>query len=139
VAGFSRFYVFGGQGGYEGADGVNPVALMILQGEGARQWFEAVYVDPELDRLGKIRTVIPAAPDHADGLLDATIAFFSVNYRESASFSAVRDALGDAEVLDFDLGVSEIPQAWAELREQARPIFAGLNIWRADLVPINGT
>jgi hypothetical protein len=112
---------------------------MILQGEGNRQWFEALYVDPKLDRLGRVRTVIPAAPDEPDGLLDATIAFVPVNYEECAGFAAVRDALGSAEVLDFGESADGVLAAWAELREQARPIFAGLNIWLADLVPINGT
>ena len=37
MSGYSRFYVFGGQGGYLGADGVNPIALMILIGDGNRQ------------------------------------------------------------------------------------------------------
>jgi hypothetical protein len=139
VAGFSRFYVFGGQGGYEGADGVNPIALMILQGEGNRQWFEAVHVGPALCRLGEVRTVIPAGPDHPDGLLDATIAFFPQPFEECVSLAAVRDALGETEVLDFDAEPDAVPEAWAELREQARPVFADLNVWQADLVPINGT
>jgi len=139
MSGFSRFYVFGGQGGFEGADGVNPIALMILQGEGNRQWFEALYVDPELSRLGAVQTVMPAGPDHPDGLLDATIAFFPQPFAECPSLAAVRDALGETECLDFDAAPDKIPAAWAELREQARPIFAGLNVWLADLVPINGT
>ena len=36
----------------------------------------------------------------------------------------------------FNASPREIPAAWARLREEARPIFAGMNIWRADLTPI---
>ncbi len=40
MSGFSRFYVFGGAGGFMGADGVDPVAFMIFVGDGDRQWLE---------------------------------------------------------------------------------------------------
>lgn len=139
MSGITRIYVFGGQGGYMGADGVNPVALMILQGDGSRQWFEAVHVDPSLERLGGLRVIIPGCPDHPDGLLDACIAFFPRAFQECPSLAVVREALGDAERLDFHACPEETPQEWARLREEARPVFAGLNVWRADLEPINGT
>jgi hypothetical protein len=80
MSGYSRFYVFGGQGGYLGADGVNPIALMILIGDGNRQWLEPLYVDSKLERLGRLNTIAPALPDHPDNLLDACIAFFPCNF-----------------------------------------------------------
>jgi hypothetical protein len=48
----------------------------------------------------------------------------------------VRSKLKEVEALDFDLGRGEIPHTWAELREEARPIFRKLNIWKADLVQL---
>jgi hypothetical protein len=139
MSGYSRFYVFGGQGGYLGADGVNPIALMILIGDGNRQWLEPLYVDPQLERLGRLSTIVPAVPDHPDNLLDACIAFFPCNFEQCPTFAAVKAALGDAERLDFDAHPEEVPEAWSTLREEARPIFAELNVWQADLAPINGT
>jgi hypothetical protein len=139
VAGFSKFYVFGGQGGYMGADGVNPIALMILVGDGNRQWLEPLYVDPELQGLGKLTAIVPARPDDPDNLLDACIAFFPASFAACPAFAAVEAALGAAERLDFDAQPEDVPPAWPALREEARPVFAGLNIWQADLVPINGT
>ena len=34
MAGYSKFYVFGGAAGFQGADGVNPIAFLVLVGEG---------------------------------------------------------------------------------------------------------
>jgi hypothetical protein len=45
VAGFSRLYVVGGLGGFQGADGVNPIEFMVLVGDGSRQWLEPHYFD----------------------------------------------------------------------------------------------
>lgn len=56
--------------------------------------------------------------------------------RMRPSLEVVESALGDAERLDFDLGRTSIPAAWARLREEARPVFAALNVWQADLVPL---
>ena len=45
MAGFSKIYCIGGEGGFLGSDGINPIALQIWQGEGNRMWFEVHYFD----------------------------------------------------------------------------------------------
>jgi hypothetical protein len=137
MAGFSRFYVIGGLGGFMGADGVNPIEMMIMVGEGNRQWLEPRYFDTRIKPLGKLKTIIPAGPDHPDALLDACIAFYPRLFRECHLLKEVESSLGDAERLDFDARPLEIPKGWYKLREEARPIFTSLNIWLADLVPHN--
>jgi hypothetical protein len=136
VAGDSRLYVVGGLGGFQGADGVNPIAFQILVGEGNRQWLEAHYFDPEIKPLGKVRTIIPAGPDHPDALLDACIAFFPQHFVSCRSLPGVRSKLNETETLDFDLGRGDIPYTCGDLREEARPLFRKLNIWKAELVPL---
>jgi len=39
-----------------------------------------------------------------------------------------------AERLDFHLQPQDVPVAWVRLREEARPMFAEMNIWKAELV-----
>ena len=139
MSGFSKLYVVGGLGGYQGADGVNPIEFLILIGDAHRQWLEPHYFDPSIKPIGKLRSMVPAGPDHPDALLDACIAFCPRHFESCQSLAEVKSALGDAQHLDFDLGRDEVPEGWELLREEARPVFADMNIWRADLVPIERT
>jgi hypothetical protein len=137
MAGFSTLYVIGGQGGFIGADGVNPIEMMIMVGEGSRQWLEAHYLDKSLKPIGSVRRIVPEGPDHPNALLDACIAFCPHHFRNCPSYPAVEAALKGAEFLDFDANPKGIPAAWPSLREEARPVFKKIGIWRADLVPLN--
>lgn len=137
MAGFSKFYVIGGQGGFMGADGVNPIEFLVLVGEADRQWLEPHYFDTSIDPIGKLRVIIPAGPNQPDSLLDACIAFYPRHFGGCPSLGEVEAALRNAERLDFNADPQGIPPAWARLREEARPLFAEMNIWQADLVPFS--
>ena len=76
MAGFSRIYCIGGEGGFQGADGINPLLGQILVGDASRQWLEPLYAKYDLGPLGHLKTIVPAGPDHPDMILDACIAFF---------------------------------------------------------------
>jgi hypothetical protein len=136
VAGYSKLYVVGGLGGFMGADGVNPIEFLVLVGDANRQWLEPHYFDRSIMPIGRLRVIVPAGPDHPDSLLDACIAFCPGYFRSCPSLAEVESALRDADRLDFDAHPEHIPETWANLREEARPLFAAMNIWRADLVPI---
>ena len=43
MAGYSKIYCIGGEGGFLGSDGMNPIDFQILVGDGNRQWLEARY------------------------------------------------------------------------------------------------
>ena len=137
MAGYSIIYVIGGQGGFEGADGVNPIQLMILVGDGNRRWLEPRYFDDSLKPIGKLRTLVPEAPDHPDYLLDACIGFLPQAFEDCPSFKDVELKVGKADFLDFTDIPKETFLAWNKLREEARSIFMNINIWRAELVPYN--
>ncbi len=136
MAGFSKLYVVGGLGGFMGADGVNPIEFMILVGNADRQWLEPHYLDQSINPIGRVRAIVPAGPDHPDSLLDACIAFCPRYFKSCPSLAKVESALRNVERLDFDARVQDIPEDWASLREEARPLFAATNVWQADLVPI---
>jgi hypothetical protein len=78
----------------------------------------------------------PSGPSHPDSLLDACIAFCPRHFASCPSLREVEAAAGDAEDLDFDACPQNIPTGSARLREEARPWFAQMNVWRADLVPL---
>ena len=137
MAGFSRIYVIGGQGGMWGADGVNPIGCLILVGDANRQWLEPHYFDESLRPIGATRTIVPAGPNHPDALLDASIFFCPRLFKMCPSLAEVEASLRDMDRLDFDARPDKVPAAWQALREEARPFFAQLGIWQADLVPIN--
>ena len=136
MSGYSKIYVIGGLGGVQGNDGVNPIELLILVGNADRQWIEPHYFDQSITPIGKLRSIVPTAPNHPDALLDACIAFYPQHFETCPSLSEVVTDLGSVERLDFHMGSEEIPPVWNKLREEARPRFAKMNIWRADLMPI---
>ena len=137
MAGYSKIFVFGGLGGYMGADGVNPIEFLILVGEGGRQWLEPHYFDTSISPIGRLRTIIPEGPDYPDSLLDACIAFCPRYFGACPSLAAVESALRDLERLDFSADAASIPLGWAKLREEARAVFASMNCWRAELEPMS--
>jgi len=137
MAGYSRLYCIGGLGGFAGADGINPIALQIWVGDADRQWFEAHYFDNDIRPIGKIKTIVPEGPDHPNALLDACLAFYPRAFAQCASMAAVQSKLARAESLDFDMGKSEIPQEWHQLRSEALGPFRGLHIFEAELKMIS--
>jgi hypothetical protein len=69
-------------------------------------------------------------------LLDACIAFCPRQFKSCPSLREVEAALRDTDGLDFNTGRDRIPKAWGNLREEARPLLAAMNVWEADLVPL---
>lgn len=136
MSGFSKLYVVGGQGGFQGADGVNPIQFQILVGDGDRRWLEPHYFECSIKPLANVRTIVPAGPDDPDALLDACIAFYPQHFKGCPSLAGVESALASTDRLDFDAPGKRIPATWPKLREEARPLFAKLNIWQANLVPV---
>ena len=66
MADFSELYVIGSQGGFMGADGVNPIEFLVLVGDASRQWLEPHYFDKSINPIGKLRSIIPAGPDQPE-------------------------------------------------------------------------
>ena len=59
VAGYSKLYVIGDPGGFQGADGVNPIQFLVLIGDGNRQWLEPHYFDASIKPIGKLARIVP--------------------------------------------------------------------------------
>ena len=137
MAGFSRIFCIGGTGGFQGADGINPINLQILVGDGNRQWLESHYFGENFGPLGNIRKIIPEGPNHPNSLIDACIAFFPSVFNKCPSIQEVREELKNVNYLDFDLEKDKIPKKWNELRQEALPHFEKLNIFKADLIELN--
>jgi hypothetical protein len=129
----------GGEGGFLGTDGVNPICFQILVGHGGRMWLGPHYFDPGIQPIGNLKVLIPARPDlsEEDLLLDALLAFAPACFGDRCpSLAAVAAKLKDAESLDFDLAPEEVPAEWAVLREEARPLLREIGVRRGDLTPV---
>ncbi len=100
MAGYSRFYVVGGLGGFQGADGVNPITFQILVRDQPGQRLEAHYFDSSIRPLGKIRTIVPAGPDTPEALIDACIVFYPGHFKACPSLAKVREKLKNAKGLE---------------------------------------
>ena len=136
MAGYSKIYCIGGEGGFLGADGINPIDLQILVGDSDRQWLEVRYFEGSIQPMGSIEVIIPKGPDHPDALIDACLAFLPEYFESCPSLTQVVEALGNVSRLDFHFDGE--PSGWEQLREEARPLFKHLIIYEAELKKVNG-
>jgi hypothetical protein len=136
MSGFTKIYLLGGLGGFQGADGINPITLQILVSDGGRRALEPHYFDYNIEPIWNIRTTVPKGPNDPDQLLDACIAFAPFLFRDCPSLPIViEQVLGqNIRFLDFDLG-KEVPEGWSQLRKEARKIYKTLNIFEAVIKP----
>ena len=137
MTGYTAIYCVGGAGGYEGADGINSILFQMWQGDGSRQWLEVHYFDNSIQPIGNIRNIVPAGPDSPTMLLDACLAFFPRHFESCPSLPQVRDALRDAQHIDFDPGANAIPLSWNRLRAEAAPLLERLFIVKGELHPVH--
>lgn len=131
MAVYTKIYCIGS--GHNWEEGLNPILAQIWLGEGSRMWYEAHYFHEQFGPLGQLKIIVPPEPHGDDNILDACIAFFPKAFEGCPSFGKVLDQLGDAERLDFDADPDSIPQAWSDLREEAREEYAQLGLCKAEL------
>jgi hypothetical protein len=136
MAGFNKIYCVGGLGGFDGADGINPIQFQIWVGDGNRQWFEPHYIDPTIRPLGRLKRMVPKGPDDINDLFDACIAFYPRHFRTCPTMPVVESLLRDVERLDFHLGQDDIPKEWPQLRKEAWPLFRQLNVFEGRLAQV---
>jgi len=135
MAGYSKIYLIGGTGGFEGVDGINPIYFEIFVGDADRQWLEVSYFDKNIKPIGNIHKIIPEGPNHPNSLIDACIAFYPEHFKNCPSMKLVEEKLSNYSSLDFDLEKDKIPEEWFNLREEAMPYLKKLNIFKADIRP----
>ena len=132
MSGFNRVYFVGGQGGFMGADGINPIHFQIQVGDGNRQWLEPVYHRMDIEPIGNIRVIVPRGPEHPLALLDACLAFAPKFFSSCPSLSGIRKRLADETRIDFDIDGE--PQGWSRLRQEAESTFRRLHIYGSAIV-----
>tara|TARA_Y100000590_G_scaffold424431_1_gene531333 strand:- start:541 stop:963 length:423 start_codon:yes stop_codon:yes gene_type:complete len=132
MAGYDKIYCIGGQGGFLGSDGINPINLQILVGHGNRMWLEPHYFDKNLSPIGKIKTIIPSNPNDPNMLIDAALAFVPKYFSHCKMLEIISPKLNNSDRLEFD-NPKTIPDEWLYLRKEAYPIYQKLNIYEAQL------
>jgi len=137
MAGYERIYLFGGLGGYLGADGMNPIAMQIWVGWSDRKWLEAHYFVDDLEAIGGIKAIIPKQHDEELNLLEASIIFGPQFYTMKCDLMEITmkyfSALNKTKI---DLA-EDAPEFWDDVVKQARPVFNTLNLFQADLKEIS--
>ena len=132
----SKIYCIGAEGGFGGSDGLREIYLQILVCDGGSQYFKSYYLDcirpnRHIRPMGRINVIIPAGPDHPDALIDACLAFFPEHFESCPSLTQVAEGLAKAKRIDFHWDGE--PTGWAQLREEARPLFEELIIYEGVL------
>ena len=136
MSGFSKAYFVGYPGGFQGADGLNPILFEILVGDASRQWLEPVYVTCKAKPIGQIKKIIPNGPNNPTSILDACIAFCPELFSECPSLETVTKELVNAETRDFDFDIN-VPKDWLQLRAEAQEVIKCLKIYEANLIEIS--
>ena len=137
MAGYERIYLFGGVGGYMGADGMNPIAMQIWVGWGNRKWLEAHYFVDELKPINGIKSVIPKKPAEELNLLEASIIFCPQFYIMKCDLMEITIRyFSKLNKTKIDLA-DDAPEFWDDVVKQARPVFNTLNVFQADLKEIS--
>ena len=132
MAGYSKSFILAGEGGFMGTDWANPIHLIILVGEGGRQWLQPVYVNKNIKPMGRVGVIIPPGPDDPRMLLDACLAFAPELFLECPSLIPLMVKLNGYKRLDFDHNEPDIAEEWDRLRQEARPIFQRFSLWECD-------
>lgn len=133
----SKIYCIGTEGGFGGSDGLRTIDLLILVTEADRQALVAYHFDrrirpnERIRPMGRIHVIIPRGPNHPDALIDACLAFFPKYFESCPSLAQVAKGLANARRIDFHLDGE--PAGWAQLREEARPLFEELIIYEGVL------
>jgi len=136
MAGYKRMYIFGGSGGFMGADGVNPVSMQIWVGVSDGKWLEAHYFKNEFKPIAGIKTIVPKKPDEYSNLLEATILFAPLFFEKCSMLKKVRsyfEKLGKKQLFMH----KDEPEFWGQMLKEAEPIFKKLNIYQADIMDID--
>ncbi|MFM7149510.1 MAG: hypothetical protein ACKO23_06675 [Gemmataceae bacterium] len=118
MAGYSKLWVVGREGGFQGTDGVTDVLLQIWVGDGNRQWLEPHYFRAPARGIANVKRIVPAGPDDPNALIDACIAFYPGFFRTCPSMAEAELVLHDTELLDFDMGRSKV-----SVGAQNRPVI----------------
>ena len=93
MAGYKRIYIFGGQGGFQGVDGVNPLIMQIWVGVSDGKWFEAHYFDKQLKPISNVRKLYPSKSNESKALLEACIIFAPRFFNEIENIKMVPHTL----------------------------------------------
>ena len=127
-------FLIGGQGGFDGSDGINPIYLQIWVGDAHRQWLEVHYCAPEIRPLGDIKRFVPRRPNDPVNIMDACLLFYPEFFSQCSLIAVVAEKLKDKDFVDFDLE-ENVPKEWPWLRYEARPYFEKLGVFSATLEP----
>ena len=134
MAGFYKIYLLGGDGGYLGSDGINPITLQILVGTSSREWLEPCYFDKSFKSMCGIKSLVPTQQTDDDNIIDAIMIFAPKLFENDCPL--IKDAIEHFNMLGkkrIDLEQDK-PHFWDDLRKQAKPMFDKLNLFSANIV-----
>ncbi|MEM3290972.1 MAG: hypothetical protein QXS21_06805 [Thermoproteota archaeon] len=90
--------------------------LIILQGEGNRQWLEGHY--PSISKFKKTcgkKTVIPEKPDDENMILDACLVFLPELFSKIEHYASLKEIVRTNDFIDLDLNK---PKQWDIIRRE---------------------
>jgi hypothetical protein len=132
MAGYNAIWIVG----RKTHDGVNPISTMVLQGLSDRIWLELPrgYKTSKV----KVKTMIPPQPNDPNMLIDMCMAFMPQLFQENPHYVQMLEHMESKTFLDLHLN-ENVPDTWELVREEVRPIFDQLTIFKADIQKIKDT
>ena len=133
MAGFHKIYMIGGQGGFLGSDGINPIGFQILVGNADREWLEVKYFDEHFQSIAGITHMVPLRPINDENIINGIIMFGPQLFMQDCDL--LKDAFKHFKDLGkkkIDMGIDQ-PDFWNELVDQAQSKFQNINLYSADI------
>ena len=134
MAGYVKFYLVGGKGGYCGVDGINPINMIIGVGASDREWLSPIIMNSKNQSkpIWKLNVIIPDPDNYGNSIIDACIAFCPEKFKDCSYFDEVVKQVGNSERIEF-VNEDKIPSSWSKLRNQALPIFEKMTVFEAKI------
>ena len=121
---YSVVYLIGLKSESEFWGNLTSTELILLQGEGNRQWIEVHYPNGSKRGCGK-KVLIPERPEDPHAILDTCMAFLPEVFKDIPSHGDLKRIVGNSDRIDLNL---DKPKEWDGLRSECIKFMDRLHV-----------
>ena len=121
---YSVVYLIGLKSESEFWGNLTSTELILLQGEGNRQWIEVHYPNGSKRGCGK-KVLIPEKPEDPHAILDTCMAFLPEVFKDIPSHGDLKRIVGNSDRIDLNL---DKPKEWDGLRSECIKFMERLDV-----------
>ena len=116
-----------------GADGVNQIEFMLLEGSAGRMWISVKHFTDNYSPMGRAEVFIPEDPYDPFILLDACLLFAPQLFDSCPTLDIAQKQIGLKKRIDFNEEPELITPEWRALRSEAYDTYSKMPAWKGEL------